>query len=106
LQQIAKAHDAKLVIVGLPSRATLAALPSMSGFEQGLDHKGELTLVENQAKKLGLPYIDAQAAAEKYSEKDQLALFYSAHLTPKGQQYLADQLYLPIKDLILQDQSK
>lgn len=106
MQQIAKAHDAKLVIVGLPSRATLAALPSMSGFEQGLDHKGELTLVENQAKKLGLPYIDAQAAAEKYSEKDQLALFYSAHLTPKGQQYLADQLYLPIKDLILQDQSK
>lgn len=106
MQQIAAKQNARLVIVGLPSRATLAALPSMSGFEQGLDHKGELDLVQSQAKKLGVPYIDAQKSAEQYSEKDQLALFYSAHLTPRGQQYLADQLYAPIKALIQDPQSK
>jgi hypothetical protein len=80
---------ATFVVVGLPSRASLAPIPGMEGDEQGLNHMGELKLVEEHCRKLKIPYIDGLSPALAYSLDNQASLFYSAHLTPKGQEYIA-----------------
>ncbi len=84
------AHKCKLIVVGLPSRATLAPIAGMDAATLGMNYEGELALLQKQCRQNQIPYIDAQAPALNFSSAQIEKLFYTAHLNNEGQVYVAD----------------
>jgi hypothetical protein len=95
-------HNCKFVVYALPSRATLAPIAGMDQPMLGVNHGSEVVIVKKQCQENEIPFIDAQQAATTYSDEKLNSLFYTAHLTPSGQKYVADQLDLPLAEIIRQ----
>ncbi len=91
-------HNCKLMVVGLPSRATLLPIAGMDASTLGMNYEGELALVEKQCRQNQIPYIDAQAPAINYSSEQIERLFYTAHLNNEGQVYVADTIEAAVAD--------
>ncbi|MBP6744101.1 SGNH/GDSL hydrolase family protein [bacterium] len=95
-------HNCKFVVYALPSRATLAPIAGMDQPMLGVNHGSEVVIVKKQCQENGIPFIDAQKTATTYSDDKLNSLFYTAHLTPSGQKYVADQLDVPLAEIIRQ----
>jgi len=95
-------HNCKFVVYALPSRATLAPIAGMDQPMLGVNHGSEVVIVKKQCQENDIPFIDAQQVATTYSDADLNSLFYTAHLTPSGQKYVADQLDVPLAEIIRQ----
>ncbi|MDP3510405.1 MAG: SGNH/GDSL hydrolase family protein [Candidatus Melainabacteria bacterium] len=95
-------HNCKFVVYALPSRATLAPIAGMDQPMLGVNHGSEVVIVKRQCQENEIPFIDAQRAATTYSDEKLNSLFYTAHLTPSGQKYVADQLDVPLAEIIRQ----
>jgi hypothetical protein len=95
-------HNCKFVVYALPSRATLAPIAGMDQPMLGVNHGSEVVIVKKQCQENDIPFIDSQQVATTYSDDKLNSLFYTAHLTPSGQRYVADQLDVPLAELIRQ----
>ncbi len=91
-------HNCKLMVVGLPSRATLLPIAGMDASTLGMNYEGELALVEKQCRQNQIPYIDAQAPAVNFTGEQIERLFYTAHLNNEGQVYVADTIESAVAD--------
>ena len=60
----------------------------MDATTYGTSYKGEVATLEEICTKHHIPFVDVLGPAELYPKKEQEALFYSAHLTPKGHSYV------------------
>jgi len=89
MQADCRKHGAVLCVQALPSRATLSPIAGMDATTYGLDYEGEVKVLETICAKDNVPFIDALKPATAYSKQDQEKLYYSAHLTAAGHEYLA-----------------
>lgn len=103
-QNETRAHGSKLLVVGLPSRATLAPISGMDAPMLGTSYEDELKIVKAQCDKLGIPFIDAQKQATRFTKDEQAQMFYTAHLNKTGQKYVADTVQNGLAELIKLDQ--
>ena len=95
-------HNCKFVVYALPSRATLAPIAGMDAPMLGVNHQEEVDVVRKQCQISNIPFIDSQKEATTYSNDQLGQLFYTAHLNPAGQKYVADQLDVPLAEIIRQ----
>jgi hypothetical protein len=95
---------ARLMLVAMPSRAAILPISGMDSDVYGVDYRGEVAIVNDICSKNGLLYVDALSPALSFDNQKQQKLFYTAHMTQAGHQYLADRIYSPIKRYI--DDSK
>ena len=95
-------HGARFVVYALPSRATLAPIAGMDQPMLGVNHPAEVAIIKKQCQENDIAYIDAQAEATTYNTEKLNSMFYTAHLTPSGQEYVANQLDAPLAELIRQ----
>ncbi|CAN5141712.1 hypothetical protein BH11CYA1_BH11CYA1_29920 [soil metagenome] len=98
----ANSHGARFAVYALPSRATLAPIAGMDQPMLGVNHPAEVAIIKKQCQENDIAYIDAQAEATTYSTERLNSMFYTAHLTPSGQEYVANQLDAPLAELIRQ----
>ncbi len=103
-QKETSSHGSKLLVVGLPSRATLAPISGMDAPMLGTSYEDELKIVAAQCEKLGVPFINAQEPATRFSKDDQARLFYTAHLNKSGQKYVAETVAGGLAAVIKADQ--
>lgn len=92
MDQKCRAHGARLVILGLPSRAALAPIEGMDATVYGLDYTGEIDTIKALCAKNNIAFVDALSPAKSRSKEAQEKLFYTAHLTREGHRYLTDVL--------------
>jgi hypothetical protein len=85
-------NGAKLAVVTLPSRAVLAPAFGMEDSFGGIDYPQEIAIVKDITGKLQVPMLDCESKAEELPQNKRLELFYTVHLTPAGQQFLADNI--------------
>lgn len=95
---------ARLMLVAMPSRAAILPISGMDTDVYGVDYRGEVAIVKDICSKNNLLYVDALSPALSFDNQKQQKLFYTAHMTQVGHQYLADRIYSPIKRYI--DDSK
>lgn len=92
MDQKCRDHGARLVILGLPSRAALAPIEGMDATVYGLDYTGEIETIKGLCAKNNIAFVDALSPAKARSKEEQEKLFYTAHLTREGHRYLKDVL--------------
>ena len=85
-------HGAVLCVEALPSRAILSPISGMDGTTYGKSYEDEVQYLHDICAKDAIPYVDALKPAQAYSKTAQEKLFYSAHMTAAGHQYLSDVL--------------
>ena len=92
MQKECTAHGAVLCVQGLPSRAALSPIAGMDGKTYGVDYVGEVATVEQICHKDDIPFVDALKPALSYSKEQHQKMFYSAHMTAAGHDYLTEVL--------------
>lgn len=92
MDQKCRDHGARLVILGLPSRAALSPIEGMDAPVYGLDYTGEIATIKGLCAKNNIAFVDALTPAKARSKEEQEKLFYTAHLTRDGHRYLKDVL--------------
>ena len=96
------AHQAKFMVVGMPSRAVLAPIAGMDAPTFGVDCEGELAFVQASCEQNHIPYVDALAPAKHFSNAEITRLFHTAHMAVPGQKYLADTIVSSVAKAINQ----
>jgi hypothetical protein len=92
MQQDCQKHGAVLCVQALPSRAIISPIAGMDATTYDTDYKGEVRMLQDICTKDNIPFVDALKPATAYSKVQQEKLFYSAHLTPLGHDYLTEVL--------------
>lgn len=92
MDQKCRAHGARLVILGLPSRAALSPIEGMDAPVYGMDYTGEIATIKGLCAKNNIAFVDALTPAKARTKEEQEKLFYTAHLTRDGHRYLKDVL--------------
>ncbi|MBU6450197.1 MAG: SGNH/GDSL hydrolase family protein [Cyanobacteria bacterium REEB67] len=82
-------HGAVLCVQALPSRATLSPIAGMDATTYGLNYEGEVDALHDICVKENIPYVDGLRPAMAYPKGRQQEMFYSAHMTSLGHDYLA-----------------
>lgn len=88
---------ARLIVVAMPSRAAILPIAGMDTDVYGVDYQGEVAILKDICSKNNLLYVDALSPVMSFDKDKQQKLFYTAHMTRLGHQYLADRIYSPIK---------
>jgi len=85
-------NGSQLAIVTLPSRAVLAPAFGMEDSFGGIDYPQEIAIIKDITGKLQVPMLDCESIAEELPRNKRLELFYTVHLTPTGQLFLANSI--------------
>jgi hypothetical protein len=88
MQSECKKHGAILCVQALPSRAILSPIAGMDATTYGTDYRGEVRALQDICAKDKIPFVNVLEPAAAYPKAKQEKLFYSAHLTPDGHDYL------------------
>jgi len=89
MQSDCKKHGAIFCVQALPSRAILSPIAGMDATTYGTSYEGEVESLHDICGKDHIPFVDVLHPATSYTKKEQENLFYSAHLTPAGHNYVA-----------------
>lgn len=81
---------ARFVVMSLPVRSQLCPLIGMETEFSGIDYAGELHMVRTVCTEANVPFFDCAKLSETLPKENRETLFYTVHLTPQGQQFIAD----------------
>lgn len=95
-----KAQGGRLMILALPSRATLSPIGGMDKPMFNVDYKGEVEMVKAICRKNNIACVDALTPAQSYSLDKQCDLFYAGHLTRGGHKYVEKLLVEPVTKIV------
>lgn len=95
-----KAQGGRLMVLTLPSRATLSPIGGMDKPMFNVDYKGEVEMVKEICRKNNIACVDALTPAQSYSLDKQCGLFYAAHLTRDGHKYVERLLVEPVTKIV------
>lgn len=80
----------KFAVMGVPSRAQLCPNAGLERTFNGMDYNEELMLVSGACRTNNISFLNCETLAEQLPIDGRDALYYAVHLTPGGQQFLAD----------------
>ncbi len=100
MQKNCQAKGTRLMVLTMPSRAAILPISGMDTDVYGTDYQGEVKIVADICAKNNLLYVDGLSPAMTFDKTTQQDLFYTAHMTAEGHQYLTDRIYAPIKRYI------
>lgn len=83
----------KFCIMALPCRDSLVPSKSGSNDKFALSYPQEIAIVSGLCRKHSIPFLDSESAAEKLQAQERVKLLYFAHLSPRGHDFLASELY-------------
>lgn len=92
MRKICEEGGARFAVVVMPVRSALCPIPGMETSFMYIDYPQEIAMVNQMCKELNVPVVDVQAEAKKMNSEEQASLFYSVHFTPRGHEYMAQQL--------------
>ncbi|MBX9880288.1 MAG: SGNH/GDSL hydrolase family protein [Candidatus Obscuribacterales bacterium] len=92
MRKICEAQGAHFAVVVMPVRSALCPIPGMETSFMFIDYPQEISMVSTMCKEIGVPVCNIQQEAKKLDSESQASLFYSVHFTPKGHEYMAQQL--------------
>ncbi len=95
-----KAQGGRLMVLALPSRATLSPIGGMDKPLFNVDYKGEVEMVKEICRKNKIACVDALTPAQSFSLDKQCDLFYAAHLTRGGHKYVERLLVEPVTKIV------
>lgn len=95
-----KARGGRLMVLVLPSRATLSPIGGMDKPLFNVDYKGEVQFVKEICRKNNIACVDALTPATAFSLDKQCDLFYAAHLTRGGHKYVETLLAEPVIQIV------
>ena len=97
---------ARFAVVIMPVRSALSVRPGMETRFDGNDFNGEAKMLQILCRDKGFALFNIHEKARPLSDQEKDSLFYLVHLTPKGQDFVADQLEPGIEDYVIQAQKK
>lgn len=95
-----QARGGRLMVLVLPSRATLSPIGGMDKPLFNVDYKGEVQIVKEICRKNHIACVDALTPATAFSLDKQCDLFYAAHLTRGGHKYVENLLAAPVTQIV------
>lgn len=100
------AGNCDFAVIGLPVRAQLCPLPGSETEFNGIDYHDELCMLQSICEAAHIPYCDVENEAEKLPLESRPKLFYAVHLTPEGQQFIADVVQPFVRKLLTERQER
>ncbi len=88
---------AKFSVVALPVRSALSVRQGMETAFNNYDYDYELGILKDICGEKEIPFVNVHDAARTLSKEDKDYLFYLVHLTPRGHNFVADQLSPAVK---------
>ncbi|MBX9721925.1 MAG: hypothetical protein K2X81_11060, partial [Candidatus Obscuribacterales bacterium] len=88
---------AKFSVVALPVRSALSVRQGMETAFNNYDYDYELGILKDICAEKEIPFVNVHDAARTLSKEDKDYLFYLVHLTPRGHNFVADQLSPVVK---------
>jgi lysophospholipase L1-like esterase len=89
---------AAFAVVALPVRSQLCPLIGTETEFAGIDYAEELQIVEAVCREEHIPMANVEKDAESLSYPQREKLFYTVHLTPQGQRFIADAIQPFVRD--------
>jgi hypothetical protein len=90
MKKTANAGGADFAAIGLPVRSQLCPMPGMETSFAGFDYDRELDIVRQVCETDCIPFCNVETAAESLPVPQREKFYYTAHLTPDGQKFVAD----------------
>lgn len=87
-----RAHSAKFAVVLMPSRAALVESSGMETSFFDIDFNQEISMIDKMCKQSNIPVLNTMITAEMLPQDQRAPLFYTAHLTPVGQKFVAEDM--------------
>lgn len=82
-------HNSKFMVLALPSRAALSPIAGMGEPLFGTNYEDEVRMIETMCAKNHIAFIDGLTPAMKLTSDEHSKMFYTAHMTALGHEYLA-----------------
>ena len=95
-----RAHSAKFAVVLMPSRAALVESSGMETSFFDIDFSQEISMIDKMCKQSNIPVLNTMMTAEMLPQDQRAPLFYTAHLTPVGQKFVAEDMQPFVSALI------
>lgn len=92
MNKICRVDGARFAVVVMPVRSALCPFPGMETSFMFIDYPQEIAMVDKICKEIDVPVVNIQQEAKKLTSDEQASLFYSVHFTPRGHEYMAQQL--------------
>jgi hypothetical protein len=101
MRQTCTENGADFAVMNVPVRSQLCPLPGTETSFAGLDYDGELQVVRSVCDTSKIPYCDVEQSAEMLPAEKRPELFYAVHMSPKGQDFVADCTQPFVRNLLL-----
>ena len=89
MQSMCLAHDARLAVLVMPSRAQLCPARGMEANFYNITYADEINIIEQICAEEHLPMFNAETSFEKIFAKERPSMFYLMHMNAKGHKALA-----------------
>jgi hypothetical protein len=100
MKATSNANGAQFVVVINPVHSALSEKKGRQSSSDGFDFNSEVRMLQRICGKRGIDLVNVHEKAKSLSKKDGDSLFYVAHLTPKGQEFMAQHLEPVVKDCV------
>lgn len=92
MRAVSASGGAGFAVLGMPARAQLSPLNGMETTFAGIDYDRELQFVSQLCAEQKIPFLNIEKRAEALPVPQRESLFFVVHLSPTGQQFVAQQV--------------
>jgi hypothetical protein len=83
-------NNAHVAVIALPSRAQLCPHSGLERTFANMDYSQEIAIVSSVCHQNNIGFFDCESAAEQLPMNFRDEMYYTVHLTPNGQNFIAD----------------